>query len=1438
MWREKIEKVSAVVASVALILQMALPIMPVANAANLVSDFKQCANKDLPTNGDCHWISSIVQTSNSKYFEGMSVPQRAIFTGMSGTSHTLTFSHQDTKGGIHAYDWLTSYDQAKQEAIDNGFPFNNFDAETCNPDIGPPGSLGATCATLQTSGSVFPVDVPDDPFVSAHGGSTQAKINAYESSPYGNRTIKLYTDHGSPITAANLILAHSNPINGSDTGDSTINYTLTWTSPSPNILIEMAGHLALSTDSAGISWGAGFGSSQIAGGPYHFSLDKLDGSSLGSQDNQISGSSILPPPQAHLTVIKTVINNNGGTKVSSDFTMHVSGVNPTQTTFAGSATGTVITLDPGAYAVTEDAATGYTGSSSTDCSGTLLSGDNKTCTITNDDQPAHLTVIKHLVNDNGGSSAVTDFSFQVNGGTAASFEADGQNDLTVNAGTYNVTEPTANGYTTTYDNCANLVLANGGLATCTITNNDIAPQLTVIKHVVNDNGGNNVAGDFTMNVTGTNVSDPSFPGDEAGTTVTLNAGSYSVAENGPTGFTESNTLGCSGTIAIGESKTCNVTNNDQPAQITLTKIVENNHGGNAGVNDFGLSVGNNSVVSDSTSIVNSNTPITLNEAGLAGYDFVSITGDSACPTTLGGTVTLSEGQSISCTITNVDEPAHIILTKVVHNNHGGQAGPNAFGISVDGTIVISGATTDVASNSAHSLNETGLFGYQFVSLTGDELCPAVLGGNVTLNEGQTVSCTITNQDIAPQLTVIKHVVNDNGGTLLAGDFTMNVTGTNVSTPTFAGNELGTTVTLDTGTYTADEGTVTGYTKSLSTDCAGSIDIGQIKTCTITNNDIQPKLTVTKIVTNDNGGSLHVSDFPLFVDKTSVTSGTQNGFNTGDYTVGETQQAGYSQTGITGDCATDGTVTLAIGEVKSCTITNDDIAPSLNLVKNVIDDNGGSNVPEDWTLTASGPTTISGAGSVSSDSTFSAGSYHLSESGPSGYTPSDWICDGGTQSDSQITLALGESASCQITNNDIAPTLKLVKDVVNDNGGPANPGDWTLTATGTGGFSDTGDSTTFHTVKAAVTYTLSENSLATGYSPEGWSCDGGTKVGDTITLGLAQDVTCTITNNDIAPQLKVIKHVVNDNGGTASASDFTMNVTGTNVSTPSFPGDEQGTTVTLNAGSYSVDEANFAGYAKTLGTDCSGTINVGETKTCTITNDDIAPQLTVIKHVINNNGGTKLAGDFTMNVTGTNASPASFFGKESGTSVTLDAGSYSANETTLAGYAESLGSDCSGIINIGETKTCTITNDDQPGSLIVKKVVINDNGGTATPNNFSFQVNNGAITGFNLSGENDLTVDAGTYNVTELASNGYAASFDNCSNVIITNGGTATCTVTNNDIAIATRTLGFWQTHTTFMESIFHGSVIGGVMPVGINPHQVIIDSNGKLFRCLLLQYSL
>lgn len=87
----------------------------------------------------------------------------------------------------------------------------------------------------------------------------------------------------------------------------------------------------------------------------------------------------------------------------------------------------------------------------------------------------------------------------------------------------------------------------------------------------------------------------------------------------------------------------------------------------------------------------------------------------------------------------------------------------------------------------------------------------------------------------------------------------------------------------------------------------------------------PILTVIKTVINNSGGTKVISDFPLFINGVPVTSGVANTTTIGLHTVSETSDPGYTSV-IGGDCAADGTITLALGDVKVCTITNDDIAP--------------------------------------------------------------------------------------------------------------------------------------------------------------------------------------------------------------------------------------------------------------------------------------------------------------------------------------------------------------------------------------------------------------------------------------------------------------------------------------------------------------------------------
>src|SRR6185503_8264081 len=235
------------------------------------------------------------------------------------------------------------------------------------------------------------------------------------------------------------------------------------------------------------------------------------------------------------------------------------------------------------------------------------------------------------------------------------------------------------------------------------------------------------------------------------------------------------------------------------------------------------------------------------------------------------------------------------------------------------------------------------------------------------------------------------------------------------------------------------------------------------------------------------------------------------------------------------------ITVGLGGSATCTITNDDNAPGLHLRKVVVNDNGGTATVANFTLSANGPTPISGTSPVDSDSTFDAGTYALSETTVAGYTESAWACAGGTQSGSNITVGLGGSATCTITNDDNTPALHLRKVVVNDNGGTATVANFPLSANGPTPISGTSPVDSDSTFDQG-TYALSETTVA-GYTASAWVCVGGTQSGSNITVGLGGSATCTITNDDNTPALHLRKVVVNDNGGTATVANFTLSATG-------------------------------------------------------------------------------------------------------------------------------------------------------------------------------------------------------------------------------------------------------------------------------------------------------
>ncbi|OHA27358.1 MAG: hypothetical protein A3C06_04205 [Candidatus Taylorbacteria bacterium RIFCSPHIGHO2_02_FULL_46_13] len=89
---------------------------------------------------------------------------------------------------------------------------------------------------------------------------------------------------------------------------------------------------------------------------------------------------------------------------------------------------------------------------------------------------------------------------------------------------------------------------------------------------------------------------------------------------------------------------------------------------------------------------------------------------------------------------------------------------------------------------------------------------------------------------------------------------------------------------------------------------------------------RPTLTVTKVVINDNTGTSTVNDFPLFVGTTPVTSSATTTFTPGTYSVSETSNSAYAAS-FSGNCDVTGNITLVPGDVKICTITNNDVPPT-------------------------------------------------------------------------------------------------------------------------------------------------------------------------------------------------------------------------------------------------------------------------------------------------------------------------------------------------------------------------------------------------------------------------------------------------------------------------------------------------------------------------------
>jgi len=743
-------------------------------------------------------------------------------------------------------------------------------------------------------------------------------------------------------------------------------------------------------------------------------------------------------------------------------------------------------------------------------------------------------------------------------------------------------------------------------------------ELIVVKQVVNDNGGAATLVDFSVATdAGTLVFDA---GVVSGTTTTFTAetiyvppGSYSLTELDIDGYVEGSwscTVGTvddatfnSGlvTLDFGEQTVCTIINDDIAPTLTLAKTLVNDNGGVSTIADFDISIDGTEVVSGFANTVLANTPIQISELDLPGYtegtwactDANGLT--SGLPTVgaaTGQSLTLKPGSEVTCEITNDDVAPSLTLTKLLTNDNGGDKTIADFDIAIDGVEVVSGAANLVAANTGIVISELALDGYTAGSwnctdstglTTGLPAAGVAAGETITLAEGAIVSCEITNDDIAPILTLTKAVVNDNGGLLQIDDFDIAIDGVEVTSGT-------------------------ANTVLANVD----IDISEL-------------------------------DLPGYIEGTWVCTDA-NALTPGLPTAGD---------------ATSTTVNLLPGSDVTCAISNDDLAPTLTLTKTLLNNNGGDLTVADFDVSIDGVEVVSGAANTVSSNT----DILISELDMPGYTEGSWSCTDATGLTSAlptaglatgelISLSPGAVVDCVITNDDIAPTLVLTKNLINDNGGDKLITDFDISIDGVevaAGF--------VNTVTANQAILISELTIA-GYTAGTWACTdstglttglpaAGAAIGESITLKQGSQVSCDITNDDIAPELTLVKTVVNDNGGDKLVEDFDISIDGVEVVSGTPTQVLANTVITISEldlvpyseGTWECSDANglttslpSAGLA--TGTDI--TLLPGSDVTCSITNNDLGIDLSIVKGVDDSTPNIGQTITFTLDVS--NAGP--------------------------------------------------------------------------------------------------------------------------------------------------------------------------------------------------------
>ncbi len=836
------------------------------------------------------WTTGDLNEQNSLYREGDFVPFRATITGLaSGTDYTLRIGYEAVEHGLHAYDYLGSFDASRAPG-QRILPCDGV-AETAGP---------YACGTGTTPGPPSTLAVPTD--TATHFPSGRSQVPGVFSAWGGTLKSAAYPTTPPPT-----------PIKVETQEPSNAEIDVTFTANGPTVVLAWGGHLASSLD-----WGAEntFLSSH-SGASFHMRLLTINGESTGHEDRSLHGAALAPTPSSFATQVQSSSVRVGQSTIDTATLGGSSGVAP-----AGSV----------AFYVCFDAAT------APNCS----TGGNlvglRTVVVSRPPATTGLASTE-FVPETAGHYC---FRAEYTPAPGAPFS------------------PQA--HTNTTSECFEATLP--------------PPTLTVTKICVPASDG----GRFNLLVNDKIALANAACGDSTGP-LEQQVGTHTVGESAGTGtnlgeYTTSIGGSCASngtiTLAAGQSATCTITNvhaGTPVATLTVNKVCDPaTDSGRFDVFIDGHAFAELACGASTGRVTTSVGPHTVSEQAGTGTDLAEYTSVIGGACAADGTITLSAGESATCTITNARRPpppTTITVTKACLPTDD----PGHFNLMINGATAGTGANVACGGTTGavqvqpgqHTVSETAAAGTDlgdYTDVIGGDCTP---NGTILVAEGEQATCTITNVRKAPTpepsatLTVDKICVPADDG----GLFNLFI-GQHVESDEPCGGRIG-PLAVPVGTQHVGETAGTGtdladYTTTIGGACAadGSIALtdGQTAICTITNVRIEPPppepeppspepeptppeptppaptatLEVKKIcvpASDTRRFSLELDNQLLPLMPCGQSTGpivTSTGLHLVSEPAAGTSPANY-ETVIGGDCAANGSITLSTNEQALCTVTN-------------------------------------------------------------------------------------------------------------------------------------------------------------------------------------------------------------------------------------------------------------------------------------------------------------------------------------------------------------------------------------------------------------------------------------------------------------------------------------------------------------------------------------